>query len=84
MRELRTTKIDGKIYLFPVPVVKERKYLIFCSTMEEAQTITQAIQKEKITHPDLISEHFLFLTYHTDKQTKIFVLNPKSTDVVLL
>lgn len=78
MRDIKTTKIDGKIYLFPVPVVKERKYLIHCSTMNEAEAITRAIKEEKITHPDLISEHFLFLTYHTDKQTKIFVLNPKT------
>jgi len=78
MREMRTTKIDGKIYLFPVPVVKERKYLIFCTTMDEAEKISKAIKENRITHPDLISEHFIFLTYHTDKQTKIFVLNPKS------
>lgn len=84
MREMRTTKIDGKIYVFPVPVVKERKYLIFCSSMSEAEMITKAIKEEKVTHPDLISEHFMFLTYHTDKQTKIFVLNPKSADGLLL
>jgi hypothetical protein len=73
MRELRITKINNKIYLFPVPVVKERKYLIFCSTMEEAEEVCKDVREQKITHPDLISEHFLFLTYHDDKETKIFV-----------
>lgn len=80
MREMRTTRIEGKIYLFPVPVVKERKYLIFCTSMEEAGAIAKAIAEKKLPHPDLISEHFIFLTYHTDKQTKIFVVNPKSLE----
>lgn len=73
MRELRQTKIDGKIYLFPVPVVKDRKYLIYCSTEEEAQSIVKEVTSKEIPHPDLISEYFIFLTYHSDKQTKIFI-----------
>lgn len=79
MREMRSTEIEGRIYLFPVPVVKERKYLIFCSSKEEAEKITVAIREKRITHPDLLSDHFMFLTYHSDKQTKIFVLNPRTT-----
>lgn len=73
MRELRLTKIEGKIYLFPVPIVKDRKYLIFCSSDKEAEEVIDVVKTKKVTHPDLISEHFIFLTYHTDKQTKIFV-----------
>ncbi|WP_408095590.1 hypothetical protein ACJVC5_11160 [Peredibacter sp. HCB2-198] len=76
MRELRQGKIDGKIYLFPVPVEKHRKYLVYCSTEAEAMKISELVRTGKVTHPDLISEDFIFLTYHTDKQTKIFVLNP--------
>lgn len=80
MRELRQTKIDGRIYLFPVPVVKERKYLIFCSNEAEAQKVIEAVQTKKVTHPDLVSENFVFLTLHTDKETKIFVFKDnKST-----
>ena len=75
MRELRITTIEGRIYLFPVPVVKDRKYLIFCTSPEEADKIITEVKEKKITHPDLISKHFVFLTYHTDKQTKIFVRN---------
>lgn len=77
MRELKQGKIDGKIYLFPVPVMKERKYLIYCSTEDEARRIHEAVSTKKVTHPDLISEYFIFLTYHTDNQTKIFVINPE-------
>ncbi|WPU66594.1 hypothetical protein [Peredibacter starrii] len=76
MRELRQGKIEGKIYLFPVPVEKNRKYLIFCSTEAEAVKIEEAVRTGKVTHPDLISDDFIFLTYHSDKQTKIFVMNP--------
>ena len=79
MRELRTTKIEGKIYLFPVPVVKDRKYLIFCSSEDEAVKVGRAVLESRVTHPDLVSGDFIFLTFHSDKQTKIFVPNPKST-----
>ena len=77
MRDLNQGKIEGKIYLFPVPVVKDRKYLIYCSTEAEAKLIQEAVKSKKVTHPDLISEHFVFLTYHTDKQTKIYIYNPE-------
>lgn len=76
MRELRQTKIEGRIYLFPVPVMKDRKYLISCTNELEAEKIAEAVKTQKVTHPDLISEYFLYLTLHTDKQTKIFVMNP--------
>jgi hypothetical protein len=77
MRELKRTKIEGRIYLFPIPVVAERKYLIFCSSEEEAEEIALLVRTKKVSHPDLISEDFMFLTLHTDKATKIFVLSPK-------
>ena len=79
MRELRITKIENRIYLFPVPVAKDRKYLIFCSSTEEAEKIIDEVRLNKITHPDLISEYFVFLTYYTDKQTKIFVRSSAET-----
>ncbi len=78
MRELKKTKIEGKIYLFPVPVIKERKYLIFCSTDQEAEQVIHCVRSGEVTHPDLISPYFIFLTLHTDKETKIFV--PKIKD----
>ncbi len=77
MRELRLTKIEGKIYLFPVPVDKDRKYLIFCSTDREAESVIGLVKSGEVTHPDLISKDFIFLTYHSDKMTKIFVMKPQ-------
>lgn len=76
-RKMNLTCIDGRFYLFPVPVLKERKYLISCSSKDEADLISEAIICKKVQHPDLITEDFIFLTYHTDKRTKIFYLNPK-------
>ena len=76
MRELRATTINGKVYLFPVPVVKERKYLILCPSEEMALKIAALVQHGKLGHPDLITEDFVYLTLHNDKQTKIFTLNP--------
>lgn len=73
MRELRKTKIEEKIYLFPVPVISGRKYLIFCSSDLEAEQVIDAVRFGKVTHPDLISPNFILLTLHTDKETKIFV-----------
>lgn len=76
MRELRITTINGKVYLFPIPVVKERKYLVLCASEEVATRIAGKVQKGDLAHPDLITEDFTFLTLHNDKQTKIFTLNP--------
>lgn len=81
MREMKLSKIEGRVYLFPVPVIKERKYLVACSNEEEAKKIADAISSGKLTHPDLISEHFIHLTYHSDKQTKIFVPSPKAMEL---
>jgi hypothetical protein len=45
--------------------------------MEEAERIMNEVRLNQVTHPDLISEDFIFLTLHTDKQTKIFVRKSK-------
>jgi hypothetical protein len=77
LRELRSTTINGQIYLFPVPVVKDRKYLILCKSHAEAELVAKAVAQERLTHPDLVSDHFIYIAHHTDKQTKIMALNPK-------
>jgi hypothetical protein len=76
MRELRPTTINGKVYLFPVPVVKERKYLVLCASEEVALKIAAQVKLGNLRHPDLITDDFVYLTLHNDKQTKIFTLNP--------
>jgi len=82
MRELRLSQIEGRFYLFPVPVLKDRKYLIACSSEEEAVAIATGVASGKIGHPDLISEHFMHLTLHTDGQTKILSPTLKALEII--
>ena len=77
LRELRQTKINEKIYLFPVPVIKERKYLILCEDEAEALEIMDGVARKRYQHPDLVSEDFIQITFHSDGLTKIMALNPK-------
>ena len=74
MRELKRTNINGKTYLYPVPVKKEKKYLVYCTSEEEARLIVLGVQEGKLPHPDLMIEPFIFLSLHSDQQTKIFGL----------
>jgi hypothetical protein len=82
MRELRVSKIEGRVYLFPIPVIKERKYLIACSSIAEGEKIAKGVAKGLLTHPDLLSDHFKHLTLHTDKQTKIFIPTLKALEIL--
>ncbi len=77
LRELRQTKINEKIYLFPVPVIKERKYLILCEDEAEAMEIINGVAHKRYQHPDLVSEDFIQITLHTDGSTRIIARNPK-------
>lgn len=76
-RELKQTTINGQVYLFPVPVVLERKYLILCASQAEATRVSAAVSEGRLTHPDLVSDDFQYLTLHTDKRTKIYTPNLK-------
>lgn len=82
MRELRLSKIEGRVYLFPIPVIKDRKYLIACSSEDEAVLIAEAVAAGKLSHPDLISEHFMHLTLHTDGRTKILSPSLKGLELI--
>lgn len=77
LRLLKATTINGQVYLFPIPVIKERKYLILCHSIQEAEAIALAVSEERLTHPDLVSQDFIYIAHHSDKETKIFTLNPK-------
>jgi hypothetical protein len=72
MRELKITNINGTIYLYPVPVIKEKKYLIRCASMETAKEIIHEILENILSHPDDSEENFQFVSIHTDQRTKIF------------
>ena len=72
MRELKITTIKDVVYLYPVPVLKENKYLVRCESMQKAHELIDDISKGKTSHPDNPNEHFKVIALHTDQQTKIF------------
>jgi len=72
VRELKVTTIQGMICLYPVPVIKEQKYLIRCDSLLDANKLIEEIATQKISHPDQTSNHFQDIGLHTDQQTKIF------------
>jgi hypothetical protein len=77
MRELRQTKIEGQIFLYPYPVEKNNKYLILCLTMDESKRVIDDVKNNKLTHPDISSEDFIFIQYHSDQHTKIYSCSSK-------
>jgi hypothetical protein len=71
MRDFKKVEIDGEFYLYPVPVIKNNKYLILCGTLSEAEEMQTAISEKRILHPDEQSHHFTTVRYHTDEKTPI-------------
>ena len=71
MRELKITTIKDVVYLYPVPVLKENKYLVRCESIEKAHELINDISNNNISHPDNYHEHFQVVSLHTDQQTKI-------------
>lgn len=71
MRELKITTIQGIVYLYPVPVMKENKYLVRCASLEKANELIEEITHQKISHPDDPGQDFQAVSIHTDQQTKI-------------
>jgi hypothetical protein len=74
MRDFKITTILGNIYIYPFPVMKESKYLISCDSLQQAQELIDKISKKQIKHPDDEGANILFISLHTDQQTKIFKL----------
>lgn len=70
MRELKITTIQGIVYLYPVPVIKENKYLIRCGSIQAANKLIAKILEQAVVHPDS-RESFKVVGIHTDQQTEI-------------
>ncbi len=73
MRDFKKVEIHGEIYLYPVPVIKNNKYLIHCGSEIKADLIITAVSQKKIPHPDENNHSFVTKGYHTDGKTPIFV-----------
>jgi hypothetical protein len=74
MRELKITKVQETIYLYPVPVIKENKYLIQCDSIEEAKDLISSVESGLVAHPDQAGPTYRCLSLHSDQQTRILKL----------
>jgi len=71
MRELKLTVIQEVPYLYPIPVIKEKKYLVRCDSLTRAHELMRKISTLEIPHPDEESEDFQFVALHSDQRTKV-------------
>jgi hypothetical protein len=71
MRELKLTVIQEVPYLYPIPVMKEKKYLVRCESITRAHELMRKIAERKIPHPDDEGKDFPFVALHSDQKTKV-------------
>jgi hypothetical protein len=71
MRELKLTVIQEVPYLYPIPVMKEKKYLVRCDSITRAHELMRKIASLEVAHPDLESTDFQFVAFHSDQRTKV-------------
>lgn len=71
-REFKKVEIDGSIHLYPIPVIREKKYLIECGSDEEAGNLMTLIDQNLIPHPDTDLSEFQLKGHHTDGKTPIY------------
>jgi hypothetical protein len=71
MRELKLTVIQDVPYLYPIPVMKEKKYLVRCKSIARAHELMRKIAALEVAHPDLESADFQFAALHSDQRTKV-------------
>jgi len=69
-RQFKLVENSDGIFLYPIPVIKEKKYLIQCSSHDAAQEFIKSIQNGEIFHPD--QETIIAQKFHSDGQTPIF------------
>lgn len=73
-RTFKKVIIDSEIFLYPVPVIKEQKYLIQCGSDLAADEFVTAVEKGEFSHPDENSHDFVTVRHHTDGKTPILIL----------
>ncbi len=69
--EFKVVTIKGNCFLYPVPVVKNHKYLLKVPT-EDASLYIKAFKGQLITSPDSKRDDWLELGLHTDGRTSIY------------
>ncbi len=74
MRKFSLIEKTNEIYLYPTPVVQNKKYLISCANQHEAQRIKELIDSHTVKHPDSDMSDFIVEKIHTDGRTQILKL----------
>lgn len=70
-REFKTTQIGELYYLYPIPVIKNQKYLILCSGINQSIELMKLIKNAEIQHPDNNLDYFEQVGTHTDNRTPV-------------
>lgn len=75
MREHKLTTINDRIFLYPVPVIKEKKYLIEIENEMHAVVFNALIQSQVIRDPLEQEVNYQKIEQHSDGKTWIYKLN---------
>ncbi|HXH76179.1 MAG TPA: hypothetical protein VNJ08_14510 [Bacteriovoracaceae bacterium] len=73
MRSFRYIENNNEMFIYPVPVIPDSKYLIKVGSRDEGEDIMIKIYKGEIKHPDTEDVDFELLKLHGDGKTKIFI-----------
>ena len=65
-------RVRDRIFIYPVPVIKNKKYLIEVSSEIQAQQIIKDLENGSVKSPDENLDHLEEIGLHTDQQTKIY------------
>ena len=71
MREFKIVETDGMFYFYPIPVIKEHKYLVEAKTLHQANELILKINSGEIPHPDQSQIHWVNIGFHKDGRTSI-------------
>jgi hypothetical protein len=65
-------RVRDRIFIYPVPVIKNKKYLIEVSSENLAQQMIKDLENGSVKSPDENMENLEEIGLHTDQQTKIY------------
>ncbi len=70
-------------YLYPYPVVKNKKYLVKASNSNQAMFIIKLFESSILASPIERQEYYFEPSLHTDEQTKIFSIRIDNIEIKL-
>lgn len=79
-KEFRRVEVQGKTYLYPFPIIKEKKYLIEVDPTI-VESIISAIVNNVIESPDAFPDYMVEQGIHNDGKTIIYSLDLTKTNL---